>query len=117
MSQTLKKQLDDGGGQNQTILNTDIKTVVSDLNKARRHVGEMLASRRLNISPPFARNLIMKQTRSGSMPKAQKYKIVGGKIYEAVQLTEHQFTGHSKLEIPDEKNTSIEKQQELSKGS
>lgn len=28
----------------------------------------------------------------------QKYKIVGGKVYEAVQLTEHQFTGNSKLQ-------------------
>lgn len=81
-------------------MTTDIKTVVSDLNKARKHVAEMLAQRKLNISPPFARNLIMKGNNVTSK-KDQKYRIVGGKVYEAVQLTEHQFSGNTNVKEPE----------------
>lgn len=60
MSNTLKQQLNDGFQSGSPKLNTDLKTVVSDLNKARQHVSAMLSQRKNNISPPFARNLIMK---------------------------------------------------------
>ena len=112
MSSTLKQQLNDGLQSGMPNLNTDLKAVVSDLNKARQHVTEMLAQRKLNISPPFARNLIMKGNNVNSK-KDQKYRIVGGKVYEAVQLTEHQFSGTTNLIDPENKiqNSDLTKNQ------
>ena len=82
------------------ILNRDIKTVVRKLNE---NAGSLL---KLGDSDAFGvRDPTLTPPHQDKKQKPiQKYKVVAGKVYEAVQLKEHQFSNDQISLHPDQSN-------------